>query len=677
MWSPLQTMQVPKEHPRLLGSREFLQKLAKERPEAYARTKEIANRELTKAGHPADASFDFGGVISVHAKLMSMSLVCAIENDAAMGRKAIDLAFEHFVNVPVRVGHEAFGADVGEVAFVYDLCHEHWSDEEKKKYHAYIFECRDRNVDEETSPFHDGWWGYKNYGFIQGLLAVMHETEKELIPLYLIDREFRTVAADALRLAGEGGGYPEGFYVNYYMHNWLLACECMLKCTGADYLAEAPLFYKERAIASMFEQYPGIRERGSRRPVCVGDGRGRFFKVERDAVLMANHLLVNRYRNEPAHQAVKAFLNLQPKMGADENAYRDFLWNDPTVKAGNLKKFRLSHVSPGPGYVYARSSWDEDATWFFFKCGKRFTAHQHLDVGHFFIVKHQELAGEGGHYADFGGQHDVNYYMRSIAHNTVVVHDPSEVFQGIRGQAGPQINDGGQKFPWPGTIFRHNGDAHDPDTWRRHPELGDIADLLAFQDEGTFMYTAGDCTRAYSDRKLQHFTRQIVYIRPGTFVIFDRVKSKDPSFKKTWLLHANTIPEEKDGGLVITNGKGRLHVQTLLPADPQVKLFKGAEQYELEGKSFPPRSTYGEGAECRIEVSPGKAAKEDFFLHVLTTTDADVESVPKAIVEGGKGKVRVTIGKNRVTFLTDKVGGVVDIKGRKTTLSNKIVKPKK
>jgi hypothetical protein len=128
---------------------------------------------------------------------------------------------------------------------------------------------------------------------------------------------------------------------------------------------------------------------------------------------------------------------------------------------------------------------------------------------------------------------------------------------------------------------------------------------------------------------------------------------------------------------VITNGKGRLHVQTLLPADPQVKLFKGAEQYELEGKSFPPRSTYGEGAECRIEVSPGKAAKEDFFLHVLTTTDADVESVPKAIVEGSKGKVRVTIGKNRVTFLTDKVGGVVDIKGRKTTLSSKIVKPKK
>ena len=40
-------------------------------------------------------------------------------------------------------------------------------------------------------------------------------------------------------MSGDGGGYPEGFYVNYYMHHWLLACEAMRICTGADWLAEA------------------------------------------------------------------------------------------------------------------------------------------------------------------------------------------------------------------------------------------------------------------------------------------------------------------------------------------------------------------------------------------------------------------------------------------------------
>src|SRR5690606_18556720 len=140
-----------------------------------------------------------------------------------------------------------------------------------------------------------------------------------------------------------------------------------------------------------------------------------------------------------------------PHVGADENAYMELLWFDSTVPA-DASKLPLSHVSTGPGYVYARSSWDEDATWFFFKCGKRYTAHQHLDVGHFFIVKHDELAGEGGHYSDFGGKHDVNYYARSIAHNTVLVHDPSEVFAAIRGVRDPIANDGGQAYPWPGTA---------------------------------------------------------------------------------------------------------------------------------------------------------------------------------------------------------------------------------
>ena len=59
-----------------------------------------------------------------------------------------------------------------------------------------------------------------------------------------------------------------------------------------------------------------------------------------------------------------------------------------------------------------RSSWDDDATYFFFKCGNRFTAHQHLDVGNFLVYRHEELIGDGGHYDGFGTRHDVNYHLR-------------------------------------------------------------------------------------------------------------------------------------------------------------------------------------------------------------------------------------------------------------------------
>ena len=109
------------------------------------------------------------------------------------------------------------------------------------------------------------------------------------------------------------------------------------------------------------------------------------------------------------------------------------------------------------------------------------------------IYKHAELAGDGGHYDDFGSPHDVNYHLRSIAHNTVLILDPEERWPaGIR--AGKVTgNDGGQSYPWP----HHNGALADIADWQRQKALCDIADLLAFEDRGSYLYLAGDGTRAY------------------------------------------------------------------------------------------------------------------------------------------------------------------------------------
>ena len=139
----------------------------------------------------------------------------------------------------------------------------------------------------------------------------------------------------------------------------------------------------------MFESYPGLREYGSRRPIPMGDGGGRVFGGDRDKWLSARRILVNYYRDDPVHQAVHAFNETTPRSSVGVYAYKDFLWRDPTVPKGDLSHFRLSLLSSGPGHVHARSSWEEDATYFFFTCGDRFTAHQHLDVGHFLIYKYE------------------------------------------------------------------------------------------------------------------------------------------------------------------------------------------------------------------------------------------------------------------------------------------------
>lgn len=642
---------VPKEHPRLLGSREELQAVARQRPEAYERLVRVARE----------------GQADDHEKMISMALVAVIEEDRGLAEQAKQRAMK-YVEGPIRKGHETFGHDLARCAIVYDLCYPAWMAAERAKFHDYVNNTVDANLQSETHVFHNGWYGYKQWGIGLAGYATYHENDRAPEIIEALEEEYRTRAAPALELAGAGGGWAEGYYVHYWLYEWLFFCEAARRCEGVDYYAMAPNFFSQRAIAGTFEMYPGIREYGSRRPVPMGDGGGRLFGGDRDKSLSARRILANYYRDDPAHQAVHAFNETTPRSSVGVYAYKDFLWRDTTVPQGNLDQFKLSHLSPGAGYVYARNSWDDDATYFFFKCGDRFTAHQHLDVGHFLIYKHEELTGDGGHYDDFGTKHDVNYHLRTIAHSTILIHDPGEnTWRRIR--AGPVSgNDGGQSHAWP----HHNGAVVDAQAWRRDRSLYDIADILAFEDRGAYLYVAGDATRAYSREKLDYFTRQIVYLRPDTFVVFDRVKSKRPELKKTWLLQAMKKPTGEAPRLVVTNAKGRLFVQTLLPEKAHVRLVSGDELYRYGGEAYPPRRDTGPAPECRIEVSPSAPAAVDYFLHVLTAADSQTESVPQAAVNRRGDYVVVSIGAAQVAFTTGAVGGMIKLGDRRAELADTI-----
>jgi hypothetical protein len=644
---------VPREHPRLLGSGQELKDLAKERAQAYQRVVAVARQA--------------GG--DDYSKMISMALVCAIDGDRSLGQAAVERAMK-YINGPIRQGHTTFATDLALCAIVYDLCYDDWTAEQRQKCWEYMNKTVEANVQSETHVFHNGWYGYKNWGIGLACYATYYENPLAREFLRILQEDWRTRAAPALELAGAGGGWAEGYYINYFLYEWLFFCEVAGHCEGVDYYADAPQFFQHRAVASMFEAYPGIGEYNSRRAIPMGDGGGRTFGGDRDKILSARRILVNHFRDDPAHQVVHAFDEMTPRSSVGTYAYKDFLWRDPTVPQGDLSSFRLSHVSPGPGYVYARSSWNDDATYFFFKCGDRFTAHQHLDVGHFLIYKSEELAGDGGHYDEFGTTHDVNYHLRTIAHSTILVYDPAEKWPGIRAGA-VTGNDGGQHHNWP----HHNGAVGDPAQWLGERKLYDLADLLAFEDTGAYVYVAGDCTRAYAPQKLSCFTRQIVFLRPGTFVIFDRVCATKPEFKKTWLLQAMKPPTADSGRLVVTNGKGRLFLQTLLPEKPQVHLVTGPDLYTYGGHSYPPQRSTGPAPECRIEISPSEPQAMDYFLHVLTATDADTTHVQSATAVVAGNQVQVKLGTSTITFSTDKVGGIIESGGPKTNLTETVTLP--
>ena len=108
---------IVKDHPRLLGSRDHLQKLAKERATAYQRMERVAREQK------ADD----------HAKMISMALVCAVEQDENLGKAAVEMAMK-YINGPIRVGHVTFAHDLARCAIVYDLCHEYWTPEQRAQF---------------------------------------------------------------------------------------------------------------------------------------------------------------------------------------------------------------------------------------------------------------------------------------------------------------------------------------------------------------------------------------------------------------------------------------------------------------------------------------------------------------------------------------------------------------
>ena len=227
---------VPNEHPRLLGSRERLQRLAQERANSYQRVVRVARQQK------ADD----------HSKMVSMALVCSIEHDRELGRQVIAMAM-NTINGPIKKGHIPFAHDLARCAIVYDFCHEYWTAEERTMFHEYLNKTVDANVRSETHVFHNGWYGYKNWGIGLAAYATYYENPRAETILHTLESEYRSRAAPALELAGDGGGWGEGYYVNYWLYEWLFFCEAARWCEGTDYYAMAPKFFRNRAVADMFD----------------------------------------------------------------------------------------------------------------------------------------------------------------------------------------------------------------------------------------------------------------------------------------------------------------------------------------------------------------------------------------------------------------------------------------
>ena len=344
-----------------------------------------------------------------------------------------------------------------------------------------------------------------------------------------------------------------------------------------------------------------------------------------------------------------------------------FIFREPATETRDVDELPLTKFYDFPmGEMTARTGWDissasEDTVMFMRIGGIHFHSHMHRDMGIFQIYHKGPLATTSGIYQGYdthsGTEHWKNYYQQTISHNGLLIFDPDEELGDERYRS---VNDGGQRQPNNGYYPNNNNLSH----YVLAKDIKRCFEIDQFAPE--YSYISGDITNAYTD-KVSAVKRSMVSLNlgddiyPAAMIVFDRVVSANPSFKKTWLLHSHYEPQISGNQYVVINDlghySGKLVGQSLLPDVADITKI-GGQGYEFWVESV--QANFGvtpyendEPAAWRIEISPAQQAEEDFFLNVLTVMDSSVGEYPIAAKINDLGNVAVGASiKDRVVFFS-------------------------
>jgi hypothetical protein len=584
----------------------------------------------------------------------------------------------------------------GDIALVYDWCYARLTAEQRTTLINYFNTWADDLPKGNDSPGWGNYWPRWGYSYALAGLATYGDAPRaqEWLDEYRYNR-FRDSDLPLLDRIAEGGGWPEGMIYDW-IANWprAKAIDAWRTATGEDLFASTAWF-RQRLGYILLHRWPGVAEQWGNKYhpyLSTGDterNRGSIANYDRIMAL----ILIERFPEEPLARQLQAYLATPPVNNSQSFLYHEeFLWFNPDQPTEPPTP--LTHYTPSLGTIFMRSDWpdgaadtDPSATYLTFQAGDHFTYHQHFDQNSFTLFKRGDLALDSGVYSGDGlSDHDINYYVRTIAHNTLIVDNPDEDFQHARPDA--TSNDGGQRSVYPAS--RSPQDLEYFDTYATQYDTGDMA---RFEDGAAYTYALGDATKAYNNptynqtmdtsmsgnvAKVSRFQREFVYLRPMTedggrttsspsavtddyVVLFDRVGVTQPAFSGAntkLLFHILNEPVVNGAATVVssgetlytgadlattTSGEGKLFIKTLLPAARNLRVVggRGIKSFWVFDRNYDWQWSPGEPqprpindfedvpyGEWRIEMEPADTALEHNFLTVLYPAPSSAAAMP-------------------------------------------------
>ncbi len=500
------------------------------------------------------------------------------------------------------------GGLVGGLALVYDWCFDHLLASQRQRWLAYANQAVSNVWNPDTASWGGRltpWsgWSIDNpsnnyyYSFLRAtmLLGLASSGENAQAAGWLNRFRNDKIAAQLVptfnaELAGggsrEGTGYGTAMKNLWQLYDWWeRSTGERIATLGGHSLASLPHF-----VHNVVPTLDRIAPTGDH----ARDSSAALFDYHREYLLG----LINLFPQERAAGAAADLLaqSTQPRMTYGFERVFDFINAVPRLPATRLDELATTYWGAGTGQLLMRSDWSRDAAWANFICGPYTESHAHRDQGSFVLYRGAWLAWDANIASLSGIEQDEEM------HNLV------------------RIESGGR-------TVRQEGGANG-------------CKLLALADQALFTYALADVTPVYDGHAaVAKVEREFLFIRPATFVVFDRVQSA-PGTRRVWMLNLPEAPQFSGAGFSLVQGGSRLDVHRLAPSGATAQWVGGA----------------------RVEVAQSTGT-ESLFLHVLGTNGA-VSAAQRNDQPGQTGTEFTLADGRRVLLRFDNVarGGTLELR---------------
>lgn len=314
-------------------------------------------------------------------------------------------------------------------------------------------------------------------------------------------RMWGTLVKPAFTSKMAGGGWPEGWgYGKKAVLSMAEALWAAKTAVGLDWWKDLPLARDEANYARHFA-WPSLKHVDDQGTIRAGTN------IRPSTELFTGLATMLEAMGDSTAASTRSFAtDVIATAGDDRAPWAQFLYGDPSATASSYKSAGLSHFAAGPSHVAMRSSWDKTAVWGAFSGGPYINAadsgEQLFGAGGLSVVvgdqpllinptgwlpQNAGTAGEDMVYDDGYGKRQRRLY------NTFFVDDSSNTYNPGQNSAGPS-----------------NSKAH----------------VERYDAQASFVHARGvglgDQYGTGSNHPVSQFTRDLVYVRPGSFVIFDR-----------------------------------------------------------------------------------------------------------------------------------------------------------